>query len=259
MYSTFHLNILKTISILSMTNNKFLLQDTDKSNYKILLVIAHPDDETIFFSPLLILLRHLKYRTHILCLSNGNFDGLGGIREKELIDSAATFGIEETDVRIINNPLLQDNLYNYWPSFEVAKEIEKYMKEICPISVFTFDNYGVSGHKNHISTYYGAKIVYNKLKDTDRYIPFYELESVSLIRRFSGINDLFFTFYAALFLLFLQIFNVKKYSENNVVCSLNNLSVIYAMNYHKSQLSIIMRIHILLSRYSYVNTYKRIE
>jgi N-acetylglucosaminylphosphatidylinositol deacetylase len=53
----------------------------------ILYVIAHPDDEAMFFVPSIIQLRE-KNDLYILCLSNGNFDGLGKTREKEMHSSA---------------------------------------------------------------------------------------------------------------------------------------------------------------------------
>ena len=53
----------------------------------ILYVIAHPDDEAMFFVPSITQLRTTN-DLYLLCLSNGNFDGLGKIREKELHASA---------------------------------------------------------------------------------------------------------------------------------------------------------------------------
>ena len=57
-----------------------------------MLVIAHPDDEAMFFRPLLDDLSH-THEFYMLCLSNGNADGLGKIREKELETSAKFFNI----------------------------------------------------------------------------------------------------------------------------------------------------------------------
>jgi len=49
----------------------------------ILYIIAHPDDEAMFFQPSIVTLRD-KNKLFLLCLSNGNAEGLGRIREKEL-------------------------------------------------------------------------------------------------------------------------------------------------------------------------------
>lgn len=48
-------------------------------NKRILLLIAHPDDEAMFFSPALTWLTrpNLGNQVMILCLSSGDADGLG--------------------------------------------------------------------------------------------------------------------------------------------------------------------------------------
>lgn len=42
----------------------------------VLLVVAHPDDETLFFGPTFATLRARGVMPHVLCMSTGNFDGL---------------------------------------------------------------------------------------------------------------------------------------------------------------------------------------
>jgi hypothetical protein len=39
--------------------------------HRVLLVIAHPDDEAMFFSPTLLTMRQLNIEVHVLCLSTG--------------------------------------------------------------------------------------------------------------------------------------------------------------------------------------------
>jgi LmbE family N-acetylglucosaminyl deacetylase len=75
----------------------------------ILLVIAHPDDEVMFFGPTLIGITNSSNENNVrvLCLSNGTFflneltlgdaDGLGHIRERELQDSLRHFGIDQVE------------------------------------------------------------------------------------------------------------------------------------------------------------------
>lgn len=43
----------------------------DLENRQVLLVIAHPDDEAMFFTPLLSSSEFFGFRTKILCLSTG--------------------------------------------------------------------------------------------------------------------------------------------------------------------------------------------
>ena len=75
----------------------------------ILLVIAHPDDEVMFFGPTLIGITNSSSdnNVRVLCLSNGttsfgladlgNAQGLGSIRERELVQSVAYFGIQNVE------------------------------------------------------------------------------------------------------------------------------------------------------------------
>ena len=87
----------------------------------ILLVIAHPDDEVMFFTPTLNLLKE-KNEIHILSLSNGNFEGLGDLRASELLKSAALHSIPADNVTIIEHGSLQDSLQSIWPT-EIISEI----------------------------------------------------------------------------------------------------------------------------------------
>ena len=47
-----------------------------------LLVHGHPDDETVFFTPTVLAIRD-KTNLYEMSLSNGNWEGLGKIREVE--------------------------------------------------------------------------------------------------------------------------------------------------------------------------------
>ena len=52
-----------------------------------LFVLAHPDDETVFFTPTVMSMRE-ESNLYLLVLSNGNYEGLGKIREKEMQKAA---------------------------------------------------------------------------------------------------------------------------------------------------------------------------
>jgi len=73
---------------------------------RICLLIAHPDDEAMFFSPTLLALTKPELGNHvkILCFSNGSGDGVGEVRKKELAKSAVMLGLRsEDDVLIIED------------------------------------------------------------------------------------------------------------------------------------------------------------
>ena len=89
---------------------------------KVLLVIAHPDDEAMFFSPLLTMLAATTCKVSIVCLSTGNYAGLGQIRRQELLLSADNYSISREHVHVVDHELLQDGMLNNWPA-EVVRDV----------------------------------------------------------------------------------------------------------------------------------------
>jgi N-acetylglucosaminylphosphatidylinositol deacetylase len=76
-------------------------------NKRICLLIAHPDDEAMFFAPTVLALTRPETGNHvkILCLSTGNADGLGETRKQELVKSAMMLGLrQEDDVLVVDSP-----------------------------------------------------------------------------------------------------------------------------------------------------------
>ena len=112
----------------------------------ITLIIAHPDDECMFFYPTISRTKRL----HIICLSNGGYDGLGEEREKELQRAARRLGASAT---CVNNAALQDGPHAWNPSV-VAANVGPWLH--AGAVVVTFDRYGASGHANHVAVYHGA-------------------------------------------------------------------------------------------------------
>lgn len=95
-------------------------------NQNILLVIAHPDDEAMFFVPAIKALRQHN-NLYCLCLSSGNYAGLGKIREKELEKSCQYLGFKETPT-VVDDPDVQDGPIN-WPHGVVKDQIHRYFAQ----------------------------------------------------------------------------------------------------------------------------------
>ncbi|KAL9609689.1 MAG: hypothetical protein Q9167_005572 [Letrouitia subvulpina] len=188
---------------------------------RICLLIAHPDDEAMFFSPTLLALTAPELGNHLktLCLSNGNADGLGKVREKELVASVKMLGLRsEDDVLLLDTPDFVDSMTTKWDKLKVADVLgrafspsvhksngrqasEKAGSNISTATIdilITFDRHGVSGHPNHIALYHGAKewlaIISKVKKSSQSTVDLYTLTSVSLPRKYISVVDTLTTF-----------------------------------------------------------------
>ena len=76
--------------------SRSLVPNTLRQARNILFTIAHPDDESLFFTPSVtsVLQRsEVKGRGHLLVMSSGNNYGLGQIRREELKGSCDALGL----------------------------------------------------------------------------------------------------------------------------------------------------------------------
>ncbi|KIV93961.1 hypothetical protein PV10_05131 [Exophiala mesophila] len=93
-------------------------------NKRIILLIAHPDDESMFFSPTLQALTHPSLQNHlkILCMSTGNADGLGDTRRLELETAALTLGLRrKEDVFVLDDERFKDGMKEDWQSDDIVR------------------------------------------------------------------------------------------------------------------------------------------
>ncbi|KAK6512178.1 N-acetylglucosaminyl-phosphatidylinositol de-N-acetylase [Arthrobotrys musiformis] len=170
-------------------------------NRTIALLIAHPDDEAMFFSPTIqsLLSPSLKNSIKIICFSTGDAEGIGSIRQSELLSSASILGVPdaENSVVVYNDPNLQDSMTLSWPEDLIASLISDSLKEFSDsgeeVDTFlTFDKGGVSGHPNHISLLNGAKY-YLRHYPKKKGILLYTLDTVPVYRKYISVIDAFVT------------------------------------------------------------------
>ncbi|KAF2718886.1 LmbE-like protein [Polychaeton citri CBS 116435] len=179
------------------------------SNKKIALVIAHPDDEAMFFSPTLLALTRPDLKNHvvIICFSTGDADGLGSTRLLELKKSALMLGLRsEDDVVVIDDPSkFADGMNQDWDINEVnsvlgsyfAPNMGKSKASEAPTAlvdaVITFDGQGVSGHPNHRALYHGARAFMRDLMKRHPGwkcpVALYTLTSLNVARKYSSLFD----------------------------------------------------------------------
>lgn len=153
-----------------------------------LLVVAHPDDECLFFSPsVLWAVRRAKSPTSILVLSSGNHYGLGDERRQELKGSCEELGVPSDRCQVLNVPIIQDDPHKWWPVQEIIRIVKQHVALWDVDVIITFDAGGVSGHINHRAVS-AALTQYALEPDTKTAV--YLSQTVNLLRKYSGLIDL---------------------------------------------------------------------
>ncbi len=152
-----------------------------------LLITAHPDDESMFFTPTLRNLIHLdsknerhnqKPNIQLLCLSNGDYRDVsdGPVRTKELYKACSLIGIDgqktsdTASVIVLDDDRLKDGPNEVWNSDLIANTVLEHIQTILSsiqkqqstqpqlnINIITFDQGGVSDHPNHVDVFRGIK------------------------------------------------------------------------------------------------------
>ncbi|RKP35908.1 N-acetylglucosaminyl-phosphatidylinositol de-N-acetylase [Dimargaris cristalligena] len=239
---------------------------------RVLLVIAHPDDECMFFGPLLAALRRWRspdpddenpsVEIHVLCLSAGNFDGQGERRQVELLHSCQTYGIAKANLILVNDPTsLPDDPKRVWNIKLIAKIVETCVVERGIGSLFTFDTRGVSGHINHIATNLGVQHMLGfSRKVNARNLPCYRLMSVSLLRKYISLFDTLFSLSITAQPELASIGLISSPEYLLIVAPLRDMLLSRAAMYqHQSQMVWFRHLYIFFSRYMVINAFERMK
>ena len=148
-------------------------------------------------------------------LYTGDADGLGETRKRELAKSGITLGLrKEDDVFVVDSPDFRDGMNETWSPDKIssllcsafapglARARSAPDADSTPVAasidvLVTFDAGGVSSHPNHISLYHGARSFVAALvagkPGWKPPVDLYTLTSVSFIRKYTGILDVFAT------------------------------------------------------------------
>ncbi|KKK19671.1 hypothetical protein ARAM_001660 [Aspergillus rambellii] len=154
----------------------------------IVLVTAHPDDETLFFSPSILYHRHEPHVTRsLLVISSGNYNGIGDQRLVEVHNSCAALGISQDRCVVGNHPDLQDNPTKWWDEDVIASIVGPHVEKWHADVIMTFDHGGISGHINHRAVSAGVK---KYVSTTQNAPPAFALQSTALLRKYSSLIDL---------------------------------------------------------------------
>lgn len=105
-----------------------------------LLVVAHPDDETLFFSGLIQQIRNRPW--HLICVTDGNGDGRGKARSLELQQAARRLKIQSFEQ------------WNFQDRFKKRLLVKDLAAKLKPLKtqfhqVYTHGPLGEYGHPHH--------------------------------------------------------------------------------------------------------------
>lgn len=112
-----------------------------------LLVVAHPDDEAIFFGGLV---QKFPNDFHIVCATDGNADGRGQERKSEFEKSCRALGADSFE--------MWDFPDIYEKRLDMAKLVEKIKSLASPTltEIYTHGPLGEYGHPHHQDVCYGV-------------------------------------------------------------------------------------------------------
>ena len=209
----------------------------------VLLIIAHPDDEIMFWTPTIKSLISNKIPMKILCLSNGNYNGLGELREKEFDNVSRALNFP--DNQILNIPELQDNITKKWDPSIVSQQIEEFLKYNDDVkTILTFDSNGVTKHPNHISCYDGLKYFLKKNSSElkQKGLKVYTLDSFNFFFQYTMFVPMFYGLFKKYGYFTIHFFNSYKW-----------------MRLYETQFNLLRKAHVICSGYSYFNSYTKIE
>ncbi|RPJ21232.1 MAG: GlcNAc-PI de-N-acetylase [Chloroflexi bacterium] len=149
----------------------------------ILAVLAHPDDESFGLGGTLALYARKGYDTYLVCATRGEvgtvdeehlngFKDIAELRSAELNRAAKILGLKEVfflGYRDSGMPGMEDNKHpnaqiNHSVD-EVAGKVVKYIRELKPDIVLTFDPIGGYKHPDHIHIHKATVLAFEKADD----------------------------------------------------------------------------------------------
>ncbi|MCO5586728.1 hypothetical protein L7F22_040670 [Adiantum nelumboides] len=183
------------------------------------------------------------------CLT-GNADGLGTIREQEMLSACSFLKVPRENVDILDDPALQDGQSVIWRPVLISQVIERTVTSHNIDMIITFDSYGVSGHPNHTAVYWGVCEFLlrsaKSYKQEDLCVEAWNLESVGILKKYSGpIYGLW------------SMWRYRTTYQSHQFFSRSPLYCFQAMQKHATQWLWYRRLFVVFSHYSYMNTLRR--
>jgi len=150
----------------------------------LLLVTAHPDDESMFFAPLLDAARAAGMHVRVLSLTDGGAGGDGRVRARELAAAGAALGFSPSVAAVAG---VRDGMHEEWDVGAAARAIVAEARAARArarggaLALASFDARGVTGHANHVAAAAAARAAARALG-----APLFALRTVPRGARFCG-------------------------------------------------------------------------
>ncbi|CAH8438484.1 unnamed protein product [Schistosoma turkestanicum] len=187
----------------------------------------------MFFAPTILNLVNSGHDVDLLCFTTGNYDGLGSKRKLELEIAMKKLGIRRSV--IIDSDKFKDGPNSCWPTKDLVDIVCQTCQKFRSRSVISFDEFGVSGHRNHCVI---AEAL-NKAHKGKLIPQLYGLQSVSILRKYCFLIDLI----------------ISVLSREDFICSPFQLMYVpyLSMISHKSQLVWFRWLYMYFSVYMFKN------
>lgn len=153
----------------------------------LLAVLAHPDDESFGMGGTLALYAQRGAEVYLVCATRGeagsvdaehlhNYPSIAALREAELRCAAQALGLKDVfflDYRDSGMPGSPDNQHpeaqiNH-PIEEVASRVVRYIRQLKPDVVLTFDPIGGYRHPDHIHIHQATVLAFERSADASFY------------------------------------------------------------------------------------------
>jgi LmbE family N-acetylglucosaminyl deacetylase len=153
------------------------------SNPTILSVLAHPDDESFGMGGTLALYARKGYDVYLVCATRGEvgtvddeymkgFSSIANLRESELRCAAQHLGLKNVFFLDYRDSGMSGSPDNKHPNAQVAHSVDevagrivKYIRELKPDVVLTFDPIGGYRHPDHIHVHQATVLAFEKADD----------------------------------------------------------------------------------------------
>jgi LmbE family N-acetylglucosaminyl deacetylase len=132
--------------------------DPTPAPFRLLAILAHPDDESLGLGGILAKYAAEGVRTHVITATRGErgwfgppdenpgLEALGRVRERELHDATRALGVHElTLLDYIDGEVDQAD------QAALVRQLAQHIRRIRPHVVVTFDHNGIYGHPDHIA------------------------------------------------------------------------------------------------------------